>query len=87
MLKQLTQSDPKENGTRRSLRHIFTVYFSTVGKQTNNINLYFWFTFLTAMKGLLESGSFIHSFILHSVNPYKVRQPKGYRTCHIANAI
>jgi hypothetical protein len=28
---------------------------------------------------LLTNNSFIHSFILHSVNPYKVRQPKGYR--------
>ena len=26
--------------------------------------------------------SFIHSFIMHSVNPYKVNQPIGYRTCH-----
>jgi hypothetical protein len=24
----------------------------------------------------------IHSFIMHSVNPYKVKQPIGYRTCH-----
>jgi len=23
-----------------------------------------------------------HSFIRHSVNPYKVNQPLGYRTCH-----
>jgi hypothetical protein len=25
--------------------------------------------------------SFIHSFIMHSVNPYKVSQPIGYKTC------
>ena len=24
----------------------------------------------------------VHSFIMHSVNPYKVNQPIGYRTCH-----
>ena len=24
----------------------------------------------------------IHSFVMHSVNPYKVNQPIGYRTCH-----
>jgi hypothetical protein len=29
--------------------------------------------------------SFIHSFIMHSVNPYKVKQPMGYRTCHNIN--
>jgi len=26
--------------------------------------------------------TFIHSFIMHSVNPYKVNQPIGYRPCH-----
>jgi hypothetical protein len=31
--------------------------------------------------------SFIHSFIMHSVNPYKVKQPIGYRVCHNANVI
>jgi hypothetical protein len=25
---------------------------------------------------------FFYSFIMHSVNPYKVNQPIGYRTCH-----
>jgi hypothetical protein len=28
---------------------------------------------------------FIHSFIMHSVNPCKVKQPMGYRTCHNIN--
>jgi hypothetical protein len=31
--------------------------------------------------------SFIHSFIMHSVNPYKVNQPIGYRACHDTNVI
>jgi len=30
---------------------------------------------------------FIHSFIMHSVNPYKVNQTIGYRVCHDANVI
>ena len=35
---------------------------------------------------LLDIHSFIHSFIyLRSVNPYKVSQPIGYRTCHNIN--
>lgn len=46
-----TQSDPKANGTKRILTDTFTVYFSTVRKQTNNINLYIWFTFLQHCKG------------------------------------
>jgi hypothetical protein len=28
-----------------------------------------------------------HSFISHSVNPYKVKWPIGYRTCHDTNVI
>ena len=31
--------------------------------------------------------SFIHLFINHSVNPYKVNQPMGYRACHDTNVI
>jgi len=30
---------------------------------------------------------FIHSFIMHSVNPYKVNQPIGCRFCHNTNVI
>ena len=30
---------------------------------------------------------FIHSFIIHSVNPYQVNQTIGYRVCHNANVI
>jgi hypothetical protein len=29
----------------------------------------------------------IYLFILHSINPYKVRQSKGYGTSHMSNAI
>jgi len=32
-------------------------------------------------------NSVIHSFIMHSVNPYKVNQRIGYRVCHNANVI
>jgi hypothetical protein len=35
--------------------------------------------------GLTLAHSFIYSFIMHSVNPYKVKQPMGYRTCHNIN--
>ena len=28
---------------------------------------------------------FFHSFVMYSVNPYKVNQPMGYRTCHNIN--
>ena len=34
-----------------------------------------------------SSDSFIHSFIMHSVNSYKVNQPIGYRACHDKNVI
>jgi hypothetical protein len=41
----------------------------------------------TAVQSYIEKiqkalDSSIHSFIMHSVNPYKVNQPIGYRTCH-----
>jgi hypothetical protein len=32
-------------------------------------------------------GVSIHSFIMPSVNPYKVKQPIGYRTCHNINVL
>jgi hypothetical protein len=36
----------------------------------------------------LGTTRFIHSFIMHSVNPYKVKiKPIGYGACHDANVI
>jgi len=31
--------------------------------------------------------SFLHSFIMYSVNPYKFNQPIGYGVCHNVNVI
>jgi hypothetical protein len=31
--------------------------------------------------------TYIHSFIIHSVNPHKVDKPIGYRICHDTNTI
>ena len=36
----------------------------------------------TSSTNMLTFIPSIHSFIMHSVNPYKVNQPIGYRTCH-----
>jgi hypothetical protein len=32
-----------------------------------------------------DNLKFIHSFIIHSVNPYKVDKPIGYKICHDTN--
>jgi uncharacterized protein YehS (DUF1456 family) len=37
--------------------------------------------------GNLGTNSFIHSFIIHSINPYKADKPIGYRICHDTNCI
>jgi len=42
---------------------------------------------MRCLKSQLHNTHSIHSFIMHSVNPYKVNQPIGYRVCHNANVI
>jgi hypothetical protein len=43
--------------------------------------------FLVKITELKHEYSFIHPFIMCSVNPHKVKQPMGYRTCHNINVL
>jgi hypothetical protein len=41
----------------------------------------------TLVQTKLKITPFIHSVIIHSINPYKVDKPTGYRICHDTNCI
>jgi len=66
---------------------VLTILFYDYIKFYSQLDIY-----IKKTKCVLYSWAFwlcvcIHSFIMHSVNPYKVNQPIGYRVCHNANVI